>query len=64
MKKVMLVVFVVFVLSFCNFDFKFNVKGDVLGVDGKMFYLEVFGFEGIVFLDFIKLKGDGLFSFK
>lgn len=64
MKKISLVVLAVLLLSSCNTDPKFNVKGEVSGADGKMLYLEASGLEGIVPLDSVKLKNDGAFSFK
>lgn len=64
MKKISLVVLAVLLLSSCNTDPKFNVKGEVSGADGKMLYLEASGLEGIVPLDSVKLKNDGTFSFK
>lgn len=64
MKKISLVVLAVLLLSSCNTDPKFNVKGEVSGADGKMLYLEASGLEGIVPLDSVKLKKDGAFSFK
>lgn len=64
MKKVSLVVLAVLLLSSCNTDPKFNVKGEISGADGKMLYLEASGLEGIVPLDSVKLKKDGAFSFK
>ena len=51
MKKVSLVVLAVLLLSSCNTDPKFNVKGEVSDADGKMLYLEASGLEGIVPLD-------------
>ncbi|WP_071147753.1 DUF4369 domain-containing protein [Bacteroides ihuae] len=64
MKKVSLVALAVLLLSSCNTDPKFNVKGEISGADGKMLYLEASGLEGIVPLDSVKLKKDGTFSFK
>ncbi|MBP1613399.1 MAG: hypothetical protein H6Q13_847 [Bacteroidetes bacterium] len=64
MKKISLVVLAALLLSSCNTDPKFNVKGEVSGADGKMLYLEASGLEGIVPLDSVKLKNDGTFSFK
>lgn len=64
MKKITFVALAAIVLSSCNSDPKFNVKGEVSGADGKMLYLEASGLEGVTALDSVKLKGDGAFSFK
>lgn len=64
MKKITFVALAAIVLSSCNSDPKFNVKGEVSGADGKMLYLEASGLEGVTSLDSVKLKGDGAFSFK
>lgn len=64
MKKITFVALAAIVLSSCNSDPNFNVKGEVSGADGKMLYLEASGLEGVTALDSVKLKGDGAFSFK
>lgn len=64
MKRVTLVALAALALSSCNSDPKFNVKGEIAGADGKMLYLEASALAGITPLDSVKLKGNGVFSFK
>ena len=64
MRKICFVALTALVLSACNSEPKFNVKGEISGADGKMLYLEATALQGVVPLDSVKLKGDGSFSFK
>ena len=64
MKKISLMALTVLVLSSCNSDPKFNIKGEVSGADGKMLYFESSGLEGVVAIDSVELGKNGSFSFK
>lgn len=64
MKKITIIVLATLALSACNNGAKFNVNGEISGADGKMLYLEASSLEGIVALDSMKLKKNGLFDFK
>ena len=64
MKKISLMALTVLVLSSCNSDPKFNIKGEVSDADGKMLYFESSGLEGVVAIDSVELGKNGSFSFK
>lgn len=64
MKSIYFIAFIALVLSSCSSEPKFKVEGEVSGAKGKTLYLEASALEGIVPLDSVKLKGDGVFCFR
>ena len=64
MKKISLMALTVLVLSSCNSDPKFNIKGEVSDADGKMLYFESSGLEGVVAIDSVELGKNGSFSLR
>lgn len=63
MKKVTFAALAALTITACSSGPKFQVNGDISGAEGKMLYLESSALEGIVPLDSVKLKGNGIFSF-
>ena len=48
----------------CSSEQKFQIKGEVLNVEGSVLYLEHIDVSRIVLLDSVKIKKDGSFSFR
>lgn len=64
MKKISFLALFVLLLSACNSGSTFSVSGSISDADGKKLYLEASQIDGVVVLDSVKLKGNGLFKFK
>ena len=64
MKKIFLMALVALVMSACDSEPKFEVKGHVMDAGGKMLYLEAVALNEIFPVDSVELEGNGKFSMK